>query len=76
MMNKTISFEISKKQEEVLRKLAQSNDKSISEFIMYTVYEKIADETDIEIFNARKDAEDRNQEFSKDLNTVIEEFSI
>jgi predicted DNA-binding protein len=75
-MSKVISIRIDKEQEIVLEKFANSEGKSISQFVRDTIFEKIEDEMDIQLFNERVNSGRRQKELSKDLDEVIAELGL
>ncbi len=75
-MSKVLSIRIDKEQEIVLEKFANSEGKSISQFVRDTIFEKIEDEMDIQLFNERVNSGRRQKELSKDLDEVIAELGL
>lgn len=75
-MSKVLSIRVGAEQEKILEKFAQSEGKSMSAFIRDTIYEKIEDEMDLELFEQRVHSKDRRKENSKDLADVIAELGL
>lgn len=75
-MSKVLSIRIDKEQEIILEKFAKSEGKSTSQFVRDTIFEKIEDEMDIQLFNERVNSGTRQKEFSEDLDDVIVELGL
>ena len=75
-MSKVLSIRIDKDQELILEKFANTEGKSVSQFVRDTIFEKIEEEMDIQLFNERVHSKSRQKELSKSLEDVITELGL